>query len=141
MAMVFPDQVALTIAYLDHTLPDALAALGMEAGGLRVCSQVPTDRETVPLLVRVQDTGGRLRDVAHETALMAVQCWARTDQQATDLARAVVSLLRSWPAHPEHGREVTTVTCARAAFYPDPDTTTPRYQATCEVTCRPERTL
>lgn len=141
MAVVFPDQVALTIAYLNHRLPDALAALGLEAGGLRVCSQVPTDREAVPLLVRVQDTGGRLRDVAHETALMAVQCWAASDQAAADLARATTALLRAWPTDPDHHSEVTTVTCARAAFYPDPDTTTPRYQATCEVTCRPERTL
>lgn len=141
MPAIFPDQVALTITYLTRRLPAALKAMDMDAGGLRVCSQVPTDREAVPLLVRVQDAGGRLRDVAHETALMAVQCWAVSDQEAADLARAVTALLRAWPADPDHGCQVTTVTCARPAFYPDPDTTTPRYQATCEVTCRPERSL
>ena len=135
---VFPDQVALTTDYLNQHLPHALAAVGPD-GDVVVSSQVPVDRP--PLLVRVQDSGGQLRDVAHETALLAVQCWAPTDVAATDLARAVTGLLRAWPTDPTSGRQVTVVTCSRPYFFPDPDTSNPRYQATVEVTCRPERTI
>lgn len=136
---LFPDVTALTVDYLTARLPAALTATGTHPGPVTVASQVPNPRP--PRLVRIQATGGQLRDVAHERALLAVQCWDQAGEvQAGDLARLVTSLLRDWPTDPAHGRTVTTVTATRPYPFPDPDTSAPRFQTTAEVVVRPERT-
>ena len=137
--ILFPDAVTLTTSYLRTTLPAALAGFpDLSRTDVVVSSQVPNPRP--PVLVRVQAVGGQARDVAHERSLMAVQCWHEGGEvQATDLARVVVAILRSWPADPVHGRLVTTATATTPYSFPDPDTRTPRFQTTLEVVCRPER--
>lgn len=135
---IFPDATALTIAYLADTLPQALADCAVGAQVV-VASLVPRPRP--PLFVRVQPTGGSLRDAAHERQMMAVQCWNEAGEvPASDLARMVCALLRAWPLSIERGREVTSVSASSPYFFPDPNTDTPRYQITCEVVCRAERT-
>lgn len=131
--IVFPDAVALLCELLRGSLPGALAGLDITEP-VHIDSSVPNPRP--PRLVRLEDTGGTLRDVAHESALIAVQVWAPTDVQAVDISRAVCALLRAC-AHPQ----LTSVSCSRPYLFPDPDSPDYRYQMTAEVICRPERTL
>lgn len=90
-AVIFSDVEAWAVEFLD----DALTASSEDfAEGVTVSNRAPS-----PLparLVTVRDDGGQRFEVTKVAALV-VNMWAATEEDASDLARLVVSLLEQAP--------------------------------------------
>lgn len=111
----FPDAAALVVAYVET----ALAAHGSP---VPVATEIPPQRP--PVFVRAWRSGGRRLNVGLDAPQITVQCWARTDAAAADLARLTRTLIERMP---EYGDEI-----GGPAYYPD-DTGAPRYQFTIQL--------
>ena len=102
----------------------------LESLGYDAFSRVPGDMPNE--FVTVEREGGRDRDLV-DHALMAVQCWALTEDAAESLARAVrLALVMGETPAGIHG---VTTNAGPYPFY-DPETRRPRYQLVLEVACR-----
>lgn len=102
-----------------------LGALGYESSS-RVLSDMPDE------FVTVERVGGADRDLV-DHALVAIQCWAQTDEAAEALACKVrLDLRHGSPPDGIHG--VRTDTGPYPFF--DPNTRRPRYQLVLDVSCR-----
>lgn len=97
--VAFADSVALTIRHLLDQLPD----YGWD---VPVRKNVPNPRPAS--FVRVIRSGGVSRDVVVDEAMLIIECWASTDEDAADLATVVRALLNAM-----HGTVVDDVQCYR----------------------------
>lgn len=94
-ALVFPDVEAWAVGYLSAALsarPEPFAA------GVRVTATWPAGQ--IPArLVAVRDDGGPRSGPTTKTTSVAVNVWAATQEDATDLALLVAGLLEAAPGH------------------------------------------
>lgn len=105
---------------------------------VRVVSQVPSPRPGE--LVKVTRVGGPQRDLRTDSPLVLVECWAATRVRAGELAadaRAAAHAMRSQRVGDVWVKDVVDV--AGPSFFPDPDTTSPRYQFTVQPYLRGAR--
>lgn len=100
-AVIFPDVELWATGYLRTALAGRTEAY---ATGVYLSNTVPSPRRDRMVIVR-RDGGPRL-DVTREAARLAVRVWAKTEQDATDLARLVAALLWAAPT----GEPVVRVT-------------------------------
>ena len=123
--ILFPDAEALVVSFLNGEL----TARGDTA---RVSTRVPTARPD--RFVRVSLAGGTRANLAQDAPMLTIECWDKTGVDASDLARLVRALVWSMP-----GRDGLTAFVFRVVevgglqFYPDPNTTLPRYQFTVQL--------
>lgn len=96
-----------------------------------VSTRVPNPRPASH--VRVQVVGGDVLNVAMESPRLLVECWAASQGAAVTLAR------QAW-AHIQASRHtfvgsafVLSTNLSRPVNFPDPDTTSPRYQFTADL--------
>ena len=122
--------------------PDAeLAAVTFLRAGLgaladRVATKVPAAMPN--RMVKVSLTGGSRLNVASDTAQLTVECWGPDEPTTSNLARTAQALMFSaaWTiAGGVFVRRVDSV--GGVQFFPDPDTTKPRYQFTVRWHVRP----
>lgn len=117
----FPDAEAVVVACLKGALP-----------GTKVATMVPNPRPD--RLVRVTRTGGGRRTVAHDDAMVTVECWDKESADAASLANRVRAHLTNFDTQdgfvPREGE------VSGPQFFPDPLTSNPRYQLTVIVRLR-----
>lgn len=114
--MIAPPDVEVAVV----TLLDA----GMTAD---VATRVPNRRTAE--MVRVTSTGGSARNVVQFDARVLVECWGPDETTALDLARKAWALL--WGAQDTYLDPTTYATRIESTGpvnFPDPDTTSPRFQ-------------
>ena len=118
--LVTPDAEAAAVTFLRSKL-GALAD--------KVATKVPS---TMPnKMVRVSLTGGTRVNVATDTAQLTVECWAPDEPTASNLARTAQAHMFSAAWTTAGGVFVRRVdSVGGVQFFPDPDTTKPRYQFT-----------
>lgn len=124
---MFPDVEAAVVAYLNGLL----VASGSPA---RAATQVPNPRPDT--LVRVTRVGGSLRSVAHEDAMVTVECWAPTRVGAADLARQVAGWLARMDTGTVHVPQGSAGWVGRPSYLEDPVAQVPRYVMTAVVRSR-----
>lgn len=99
--------------------------------GATVSSQVPRGRvEEAWPFVTVERTGGGMDSIVVDRPVVAVQCWAATQHEASALALLVDSLMRDADALPG----VDRVARAGLAHFPSLEPRSERYQATYQIT-------
>ena len=126
--VAFPDVETLGVAYLT-------AGLAAHGEPVKVSTKVPNPRPAK--LVRVTRTGGVADYPGQDHPRVTVECWAADGPAAFALARLARALMWALPADETHGRDVRKVSeVGGPAFYPDPATTSPRYQFTVELHVR-----
>lgn len=114
-------------------LRTSLAARGWT---VKVASTVPTTRPEH--MVKVTLTGGNTRNQVSHEAQVTVECWAPDSVKASDLARLCHALTGSMAGAIFSGVWVRAVRLVGGpTFFPDPDTSTPRYQFTARLDVRP----
>lgn len=127
--MMTPDFEALLIEYLRGQYQ----ALGMDAP---VSTHVPGERPG--LFTRVQLTGGQRSQLVIALGELAIQCWGPDDVQASNLARLTESMVLD--LHGNHSgvwvRNVSSM--GGISYFPDPESTQPRYQFAVQVNVRPQ---
>lgn len=100
--------------------------------GTKVSTVVPNPRPS--RLVKVTRTGGGRRTVAHDDAMVTVECWDTESSDAAALADLVRAHLTNFDTvqgfMPRDGE------VSGPQFFPDPLTTSPRYQLTVIVRLR-----
>lgn len=109
--MRFPNVEAIVIAHLNE---------GLES--VKAYADVPANRPAV--FVTVERTGGAQLDVVREQANIAIQCWAETRHEASELALIVDAIMESVTER----NHVYRYTRNSIANFPDFDSSTPRYQ-------------
>jgi hypothetical protein len=122
--------------------PDVeLAAVTFLRAGLgaladRVATKVPA---TMPnRMVKVSLTGGSRLNVASDTAQLTVECWGPDEPTTSNLARTAHALMFSAAWNTAGGVFVRRVdSVGGVQFFPDPDTTKPRYTFTVRWHVRP----
>lgn len=98
--------------------------------GYACTSRVPADMPAA--FVTVERTGGGVADLV-DRPLMAVQCWALTDEGAEALANSVrLALVSSQPPPGIHSARVNT----GPYQFNDPATRRARYQLVLDVSCQ-----
>lgn len=107
---------AAAIAYLDAAL------------SVPVVADVPRDRPGA--FVSLERTGGARDSVVIDRAMLAIQCWAPTRHEASELALEVDAALPGLVTVPR----ITRVTRLGLYHFPDPESGSPRYQLTASVT-------
>lgn len=109
---------------------------GLGALGDKVATKVPA---TMPArMVRVSLTGGSRSDVVTDRAQLTVECWADDEPTASNLARTAQAHMFSAAGAISNGLWVRAVdSVGGVQFFPDPDTSKPRYQFTVRLTVRP----
>lgn len=123
----FPDAVAVVIAYLDPKTTATVAPRKPEGW-----------RGTNPgQLVVVKRLGGAPSSVVTDVAYIGIDCYAATEEEASDLAQ----IMRGWVnAMTGHTSAVTTVyqveEAAGPSLQPDPLTDTPRYRQEFQIAMR-----
>lgn len=86
--------------------------------------------------VRLYRAGGVTRDVVTDAALIAVECWGDSDEDAHTIARDVRSWLLALRGPLGDTVVQRTADAGGPASVPDPDTGQARVQMTFEVTLR-----
>jgi hypothetical protein len=135
-ALVTPDVEAAVQSFLRASL----TARGWV--NFKVASSVPATRPQY--MVKVTLTGGSTRGQVSHDAQVTVECWAAKADgtgdsvKASELARLCHGLTGSLPGAfvgPVWFRRVQQV--SGPVFFPDPDTSLPRYQFTSRLDVRP----
>lgn len=119
-------QFADVEAVLVTALTNALALRGDSA-------KVSTRRTTgsPARLVRLTRTGGERFSLVEDRPLVTFECWDTTDPTAAELAAITRAECQNLYMKDVGGVFITWVDEAGGiAYYPSPDTTTPRYQHT-----------
>lgn len=96
-----------------------------------VSTRVPNPRPASH--VRVQVVGGEVTNVAMDAPRLLVECWAPTSTAAALLARQAWARIAETPGTTVAGVFVSRVRSSRPVNFPDPDTTSPRYQFTVDL--------
>lgn len=117
----FPAVIADLRTYLMPHLP-----------GVHVASKIPNPRK--PSMVRLELAGGYGRNLAVSKRTLIVQCWAESDPAAARLAEKVSALIFAAPRHVPVIRLVDSL--GEPTDFPDPATSSPRYQFSVTVTVR-----
>ena len=109
----------------------AVASLASLPGGVRVATKVPNPRPES--FVRVGTVSGGIPATMVEAPLVLVECWAREPLAAFDLARhawaRLVDIEKTFVA----GAWVLSVDATRPVNFPDPLTSSARYQFTATI--------
>jgi hypothetical protein len=122
--VVFPDVEGLVIAYLRSKLTD----------GTKAYTKVPAQRPN--RFVKITAAGGADRNLVLSSRLVIVQCWDLDAVKASELAEWCYAILRS-AQHDATAPDVRNVAIVSAPqSFPDPDTSTPRYQFTVQLDLR-----
>lgn len=127
--LVTPDVEAAAVSFLR-------AKLGTLAD--RVSTKVPA---TMPdRMVKVSLTGGGRSGVASDTAQLTVECWGPDEPTTSNLARTAQAHMFSAAWTSAGGVFVRRVdSVGGVQFFPDPDTTKPRYQFTVRWHVKPAK--
>lgn len=96
-----------------------------------VSTRVPNPRPASH--VRVQVVGGDVPNVTLEAPRLLVECWAATSTGAALLARQAWARISETPGTTVGDAFVSRVRSSRPVNFPDPDTTSPRYQFTVDL--------
>lgn len=125
--LVSPDVESAGVLYLR-------SALGVLAD--KVATKVPA---TMPnSMVRVSLTGGSRTGIVSDAAQLTVECWSANEPTASLLARTAHAYMRAAAGVTAGGLFVRRVeTVGGVQFFPDPDTTKPRYQFTVRWHVKP----
>ena len=102
--------------------------------GVPVSTRVPNPRPAS--FVRVQRTGGAEQNLVQERPVVLVECWAATDAAAWALASTAWGALQGRGDKTSGSVEFTPSTTGALSSpvnYPDPSTSSARYQFTAEL--------
>lgn len=109
-----------------------IGLLGTVVGETNVGVKLPNPRP--PFFVRVQRVGGAERNLVQEQPYLLIECWGNTQQQAWDTAKDCWSLLHGRNELSFNGVDLTERSVSSPVNYPDPSTTSPRYQFQLQTT-------
>jgi hypothetical protein len=109
-----------------HLLDDDIAITA------EVSSRIPNPRPAS--LIRVTRVGGTEANMVQERAILLIECWGATQQQAWDLVSAAYRVLQGRDPLEYNGIELGSRSCSSPVNYPDPSTSSPRYQFQLETT-------
>lgn len=122
--IVFADAESLTVQQLKVALTNA-----------HISSDVPT-----PLpdpLVTIQRVGGAVQNLVTDAPVLIVQAWSKDKATAHDLCMLARAHIHAMPGTTVNGTWVYKVTeVGGPGYFPDPDTSTPRYQFTVQMRTR-----
>jgi hypothetical protein len=96
-----------------------------------VSTRVPNPRPASH--VRVQVVGGTVDNVAFESPLLLIECWAATSPAAAALVRQAWAEIAETRGAFVGAAFVLSTNLSRPVNFPDPDTTSPRYQFTADL--------
>jgi hypothetical protein len=96
-----------------------------------VMTRVPRDRPAT--FVRVQVVGGDVPSLVFEQPRLLVECWAATSDDAAALARQAWAQIQATRGTFVGDAFVLDTDLGRPVNFPDPDTTSPRYQFTADL--------
>jgi hypothetical protein len=96
-----------------------------------VSTRVPNPRPASH--VRVQVVGGSVLNVAMEQPRLLIECWAATQGAAVALARQAWAQVQATRGTFVEAAFVVSVDASRPVNFPDPDTSSPRYQFTADL--------
>jgi len=117
--IAFPDAEALAVSYLKAKL--------IAETGLKVVTKIPDPRPTK--LIKVTRVGGSKLRLNADSPLLVFECWGSTSVEASELARKARAYVNAMDGEEVNGVWVYKVReVGGPAFFPDPDTTLPRYQ-------------
>lgn len=123
--IVFGDIEAAVIGHLGDVL------------GVPVATRVPTDRPGS--FVRIARVGGIRPDRFRDAAMVVVHCWATTSVEAYNLAALARAHVYAMPDVDDLGVTAYRVQeVGGVANNPDPDSDSPRYTFTAQITYRGE---
>lgn len=123
--VLFPDAEALVVGFLN-------AELSARGDSARASTRVPAQRPD--RFVRVSLAGGTRANLAQDTPMLTFECWDKTSPAASDLCRLVRALVWSMPGRTDLAAFVfKVVEVGGPQFFPDPNTTLPRYQFTAQL--------
>lgn len=97
-----------------------------------VATQLPNPRPAK--FVRVQRIGGDEKNMIQERPFILVECWGSTQTEAWTLAAACWEALRGREPLEHNGFELLERRVSSPVNYPDPSTTSPRYQFQLQTT-------
>lgn len=109
----------------------ALVALLRGPLAVPVATKVPNPRPAS--FVRVGRVGGDQLNLVQEQPLLLIECWAPTDLASWDLAAKAWRILSGREPLEAAGVEFGERQLSTPVNYPDPVTTSPRYQFTVQV--------
>lgn len=123
-AVIFGDSEAAAITWLNQHLAPVEAS-----------SQVPSVRPAE--LVKVSRTGGVRRDRVTDNAQLTFECWAESAVRASEICSQVRAYMFAAEGETIAGLFIYRVTeVGGPANFPDPESTSPRYQLTLAVASR-----
>jgi hypothetical protein len=96
-----------------------------------VSTRVPNPRPASH--VRVQVVGGTVDNIAFESPRLLVECWAATQAAAVALARQAWAQVQATRGTFVGAAFILSTNLSRPVGFPDPDTTSPRYQFTADL--------
>jgi hypothetical protein len=118
----------LTLANVEASLVSLLSGpLGTD-----VATKVPNPRPTT--FVRVGRVGGASLNLVQERPLLLVECWGRTDYESWQLAAKAWQILSGREPLIVGEVELSQRSLSTPVNYPDPATSSARYQFTVEAT-------
>lgn len=119
--------MTLTLANVEAALVGYLAT----KVAVPVSTRVPNPRPAS--FVRVQRTGGAEQNLVQERPVVLVECWAATDTAAWALAVKAWGAIQGREPVEHNGVELSPVSLSSPVNYPDPSTSSARYQFTAEL--------
>ena len=105
---------------------EGTAITAMSSLGVPVSVRIPNPRPTSH--IRVTRSGGARRNVVQSDATVLVECWAPTSLAAFDLAASAWDALDDIQHSSVNGVWVGSISLTEPVNFPDPDTSSPRYQ-------------
>jgi hypothetical protein len=122
--IVFPDAEALAITWLTGKIDTVVTY-----------TKVPDPRPDE--LIKVTTTGGHRLDLAYREAQLTFECWAEDNVRASEIARAAHAHMHAAAGETVDGAYVRKVVgIGGPVNFPDPESTSARYQFTVGVHCR-----
>lgn len=123
--VAFPDAEAMAITWLTGKL----------GTGVGISTGVPNPRPAE--FVKVTRTGGVQRDIVYDEAQLTFECWGTDEVAAYMLCRLVRAHFANVAGEIVAGVYVRKVIeIGGPANFPDPESTSPRYQYTAGAVCR-----
>lgn len=121
--VVYPDACEVVCPYLAYEL------------GVHVGTRVPTSRPSTFVVVR--RLGGPRLNLVADNAMLGVECWADSEQEAQDLAQLSRGLIHALRGTSQDGVAVYRITeVAGPQELPDPDSDQCRYVFTLQIAMR-----
>ncbi|MFE9497267.1 hypothetical protein [Streptomyces collinus] len=114
--ITFPDAEALVITYLKANISN-----------VTIATKVPDPRPAK--LIKVTRVGGSKLRLNADSPLLVFECWGSTTVEASTLCQTARAYVNAMAGEKVNGTWVFKVReVGGPAFFPDPDTTLPRYQ-------------